>query len=117
MSRTIEFSEDKLVLHLTGFTSVAALRRHVEIPYSKIVSVAVDDFEISLLKIRIGTSISDIREGKFLIGDRWCFVSYEDHKDVVILELSDHEFGKVVFQTENPEETRQCIMEYMAAKE
>jgi hypothetical protein len=117
MSRTIEFTENKLVLHLTGFTSAAALKRRVEVPYAKIANVTVDGFEVSLLKFRIGTSIADIREGRFLIGDRWCFVSYEDHKDVVILELADHEFGKVVFQTDNPAEIKQRIMEQMSVSE
>ncbi|RCW51817.1 hypothetical protein [Paenibacillus prosopidis] len=114
MSRTIEFTGEKLVLHLTGLTVAAALKRNVEVPYSSIRSVAVEDFKVSLLKIRIGTSIADIREGRFLIGDRWCFISYENHKNVVVLELEDHEFGKVVFQMENPEEIRERILEKMS---
>ncbi len=28
MPRTIEFAEDKMILHLTGLTSVAALKRN-----------------------------------------------------------------------------------------
>lgn len=114
MSRTIEFTDEKLVLHLTGLTVVAALKKEVEVPYSSIRSVSVEDFKVSLLKRRIGTSIADIREGRFLIGDRWCFISYENHKNVIVLELADHGFGKVVFQIENPEETRDRILEKMS---
>jgi hypothetical protein len=111
MSRTIEFTDDKLILHLTGLTTAAALKRFVEIPYSAINNVSVEDFKVSLLQFRIGTSIADIREGRFLLGDKWCFISLENHKDVVVLDLNNHEFGKVVFQIENPMDTKQLISE------
>jgi hypothetical protein len=111
MSRTIEFTDDKLILHLTGLTTAAALKRFVEIPYSAINHVSVEDFKVSLLQFRIGTSIADIREGRFLLGDKWCFISYENHKDVIVLDLNNHEFGKVVFQIENPMDAKQHISE------
>ncbi|MBB3113497.1 hypothetical protein FHS18_005609 [Paenibacillus phyllosphaerae] len=109
MSRQVQIEDQQLVLHLTGLTSVGALKREVAIPYSSIKSVTVEDFKVSLLKFRVGTSIADIRQGRFLIGDRWCFISYENHRDVVVLELSGHEFGKVVFQIDNPEEVKAQI--------
>ncbi|WP_274653557.1 hypothetical protein [Paenibacillus humicola] len=114
MSRSIELTEEKLILHLTGLTVAAALKKEIEVPYSSIRSVTVEDFQVSMLKFRIGASIADIREGRFLIGDRWCFISYENHNHVIVLELTDHKFGKVVFQTENPEETRDLILEKMS---
>jgi hypothetical protein len=114
MPRSVEFTEDMLILHLTGMTSAAALRRRVEIPYSMITNVSTEDFKVSLMQFRVGTSIADIREGRFLLGDRWCFISYENHKDVVTLELDRHEFGKVVFQIENPQEIKQRINEHIS---
>ncbi|NOU72831.1 hypothetical protein GC098_15600 [Paenibacillus sp. LMG 31458] len=116
MARTIEFTKDALILHLTGLTSAAALKQRVEIPYPDIMNVSIDDFKLSMFQIRVGTSIADIREGRFLIGDRWCFISYEDHKDVVILELNNHKFGKVVFQIENPLEIKELIIERLMKK-
>jgi hypothetical protein len=116
MARTIEFTKDALILHLTGLTSAAALKQRVEIPYSDIMYVSIDDFKLSMFQFRVGTSIADIREGRFLIGDRWCFISYEDHKDVVILELNNHKFGKVVFQIENPMEIKELILERLMKK-
>jgi hypothetical protein len=112
MARSIEFMEDKLVLQLSGLTSLGALKRSVEIPYGAITGIAVEDFKVSLFRFRVGTSIADIREGRFLIGDRWCFISYENHKDVVVLELEGHEFAKVVFQIEHPLETIKLIEDY-----
>ncbi|KQX69030.1 MULTISPECIES: hypothetical protein [unclassified Paenibacillus] len=116
MARTIEFSNDALILHLSGLTSAAALKQRVEIPYSDIMNVSIDDFKLSMFQIRVGTSIADIREGRFLIGDRWCFISYENHKDVVILELNNHQFGKVVFQIEDPLEIKERILEHRTNK-
>jgi hypothetical protein len=112
MARSIEFMEDRFVLQLSGLTSLGALRRSVEIPYASITNVSIEDFKVSLFRFRVGTSIADIREGRFLIGDRWCFISYENHKDVVVLELADHDFGKVVFQIDNPIETMKLIEEH-----
>jgi hypothetical protein len=111
MSRTIEFREDTFVLHLSGLTSAAALKRHVEIPYTSIKTISIENFEIPLLEFRVGTSIADIREGRFLLDGKWCFVSYENHENVVVLELAEHEYWKVIFQIDNPEETKQRLLE------
>ena len=116
MARTIEFAKDELILHLTGLTSAAALKQRVEIPYSDIMNVTINDFQLSMFQFRLGTSIADIREGRFLIGDKWCFISYENHKDVIILELNNHQFGKVVFQIENPSEIKERILEHLTNK-
>lgn len=113
MSRTIEYTNDHFILHLSGLTSAAALKRQVEIPYNSINKVSIEDFKLSMFQFRVGTSIADIREGRFLIGNRWCFISYENHNDVVVLELEGHEFGKVVFQIENPEEVKMRILKHI----
>lgn len=114
MARTVEFTQDSLILHLDGLTSVAALKRQVEIPYLAIQSVTIEDFNVSLLQFRVGTSIADIREGRFLLTDRWSFISYENHKDVVVLKLIHHEFENVVFQIHNPEEVKTRILEHVS---
>ncbi|MDD9268050.1 hypothetical protein ACFPES_13510 [Paenibacillus sp. GCM10023248] len=115
MARNIEFTKDSLILHLSGLTSAAALKREVDIPYSQIKLATVDDYKLSMFRFRVGTSIADIREGRFLIGDRWCFVSYENHQDVVILELEGHEFGKVIFQIDEPHAVLATIHEHLPA--
>jgi hypothetical protein len=112
MSRSVEFTKDMLILHLTGLTSLGALRRRVEIPYTEIIQASVSDFKLSMFQFRVGTSIADVREGRFLIDGHWCFISYENHNDVVVLELRDHEFKQVVFQIENPVETERLIAEH-----
>ncbi|MFB9328617.1 hypothetical protein ACFFSY_22000 [Paenibacillus aurantiacus] len=109
MARTIEYGTEQVVLHLSGLLSIGALKREVSIPYHQIKRIAVEDFKVSLMKFRVGTSIADIRQGRFLIEDRWCFVSYENHKDVVVIELEGHDFAKVVFQIDNPEDVKARI--------
>ncbi len=111
MSRQIDFLQDKLVVHFTGVTSVAALKRELEIPYSAIKQVAAGKFEIPSLSFRVGTSGigKNLKEGRFLHNGEWCFLSFEHHDKVVILELVGHEYSKVVLEVENPEETSQLI--------
>ncbi|TYP79458.1 hypothetical protein [Paenibacillus methanolicus] len=104
MTRTIEYGTEQVVLHLKGLLSVGALKREVSIPYKQIKRIALEDFKVSMLQFRVGTSIADIRQGRFLIDGRWCFVSYEDHQDVVVIELEGHDFAKVVFQIDDPED-------------
>jgi hypothetical protein len=111
MSRKIEWKEDHLAIKFTGMTSVAALKRHVEIPYTAIKKVSIENKHIPLLQFKVGTSVGDIREGRFLLDGKWCFVSYENHEHVLILELVGHEYDMVIIQLENPEEAKHQIME------
>lgn len=113
MSRRVEFHENQLVLHLTGLTSFAALKRELEIPYSTIKNIQVDTFTISPFTFRVGTSTigQGIREGRFLQNGKWIFLSYENNQQVVILDLQGHEYAKVVFEVENPELVKKSIEE------
>jgi hypothetical protein len=47
LSRTIEFTEKSLILHLSGLISLAALKRQVEIPYLSIKGVRIEDFKLA----------------------------------------------------------------------
>jgi hypothetical protein len=111
--RKIEFTEDKLIIHFTGLTSVAALKKEIEIPYSSIQEVRNGGFDISAFNFRIGTSGigKDLREGRFLQNGEWIFLSYENHEKVVVLELKDHPYKKIVFEVENPEQTKKEIID------
>lgn len=106
-----------MILHLTGLTSVAALKRNVEIPYEAIEHAAIENTEISPLQFRIGTAFlgDDTREGKFYIDGDWCFASFKHHEKVIVLDLKDHTFKKVMFEVEQPEEIMQTIEAYRKA--
>lgn len=114
MSRQIEFLEDKLVIHFGGLTSVAALKRELEIPYAAITKVTTGAFNIPTLSFRVGTSGigKNIKHGRFYVDDKKYFVSYQNHDQVVILTLNGYTYDKVAFEMSNPEETRNLIMKH-----
>lgn len=111
MSRKIELEDNQLVIKLSGITSVAALKRHVNIPFDSLEKVTIKNFDVPLMQFRVGTSVSDIREGRFLLDGKWCFVSYENHENLLILDLVDHEYDKVIIQVENPIEAKRELEE------
>jgi hypothetical protein len=45
LARTVEFTENDLILHLSGFNSLAALKKEIVIPYQSIQSASTKDFE------------------------------------------------------------------------
>ena len=110
VARVVEFTENSVILHLSGFQRLASLKKHVEIPYASIKSVSIDAFKIPNFQLSIGLSIADIRAGRFMLTDKWSFISYEHHKDVVILQLINHQFKNVVFQIKNPEAMKNQIV-------
>ncbi|MGC5325108.1 hypothetical protein [Brevibacillus sp. SYSU BS000544] len=114
MSRHIEFLGDKLIVHFDGLTSVAALKRELEIPYRAISHVATGAFNIPTLSFRVGTSGigKNIKHGRFYIDDKKYFVSYQNHNQVVILTLKGYKFDKVALEMTNPEETKELIKKH-----
>lgn len=114
MSRKVQFHENSINILFTGLTSLAGLKHELSIPYSAIKNVSVGGFDISPFNFRVGTSGSgkNLREGRFLAGRDWIFLSYVHHENVVILDLEGHEYKKVVFEIENPEEIKNGILQH-----
>lgn len=114
MSRHIEFLEDKLIVHFDGLTSVAALKRELEIPYQAISNVSTGAFNIPTFSFRFGTSGigRNIKHGRFYIDDKKYFVSYQNHNRVVILTLNGYKYDKVALEMTNPEETKELIKKH-----
>jgi hypothetical protein len=109
LARTVEFRENDLILHLSGFNSLAALKKEIVIPYQSIQSASIKDFEASLMSFKIGTSGFGIREGRFLLADKWCFLSYGNNENVIVLELENHDYKQVVFQITDVESVLEQI--------
>jgi hypothetical protein len=94
--RSIEFGEDELVLRFTGLLHYETLTTTFRIPYSSIRSVTTEPFEAPRGTLRIfGTSIpfTDIREGRFIHGSEWYFLSFEHRDKTVTLELANVHHG------------------------
>ena len=88
MARTVRVDPDSVVVRLTGWTALAALKREVRVPMRAIRSVSTGRYGATGLRIA-GTAVpwTDIRAGRFRRAGRWTFLSF-DHRDrVLTLEL------------------------------
>lgn len=118
MGRNVELKEETLNLTLEGLTSIMALKKHLEIPYSAIkkVDTAVPDLPF-LWKLG-GVSVGDIQEGHFKRHGEYYFFSMEHPDQIIVLELDNYKIGNhpyklIVFETENPEKLKSDILEHI----
>ncbi|MGG1575297.1 hypothetical protein [Fictibacillus sp. NRS-1165] len=111
MSKYIEYLNDKLIIHFTGMTAAASLKKEIKVPLSAIQSVKIDEFKINPLAFRVGTSGigKNVKHGRFLYDNEWVFLSYSNHKNVLILDLEGFEFKKIVLELVAPEEAKAKI--------
>jgi hypothetical protein len=88
VARTVRVTDDAVVVRLTGWTAIAALRREVRVPLRAIRSVSTARYAATGLRLA-GTSIpwTDIRAGRFRRDGRWAFLSFDDRDRVLTLEL------------------------------
>lgn len=88
MARSVQVTDDAVVVGLTGWTAIAALRRVVRVPLRAIRSVSTERYGAAGFRLA-GTSIpwTDIRAGRFRRGGRWTFLSFDDRDRVLTLEL------------------------------
>lgn len=116
MSRHIEIHDDKLRIQFTGLTVAASLKKEIEVPLSSIIDVSVGDFEINPLSFRVGTSGigKNLKHGKFLYQKEWVFLSFTNHRNVLILELQDFPYKKIALETESPEQLKMEIQSALA---
>jgi len=88
-----------------GLMRVWAFRRRISIPLRSIRSVRVAPDARELPKgLRLpGTAIPGlILAGTFLKRGEWSFYALRDGKDVLLLELDEHRYRRVVIQTRDP---------------
>lgn len=88
MARIVHVNPDGVVVRLTGWTALAALKREVRVPMRAIGSVSTERYDATGFRIA-GTAIpwTDIRAGRFRRGGLWTFLSFDDRDKVVTLEL------------------------------
>jgi hypothetical protein len=89
MGRTVEVTDDEVVVRLSGAAAFAALKRELRIPRTAIRSVSTARYTGNGLRLG-GTSIpfTDIRGGRFRRDGRRTFLSFE-HRDQVVTLLLD----------------------------
>ncbi|WAH37285.1 hypothetical protein [Alicyclobacillus dauci] len=98
MARRVDIGHDCVTVHLTGLTSVAALKRNIEIPYKHIVHVSTAAPDPTSLMRLGGTAIGDIQEGHFWHGEDWYFLSYEHPDKVICLTLTGYYIGDRLYK-------------------
>jgi hypothetical protein len=88
VARIVQVEPDAVVVRLTGWTALAALKRGVRVPMRAIRSVSTGRYDTTGFRIA-GTAIpwTDIRAGRFRRGGLWTFLSFDDRDKVVTLEL------------------------------
>jgi len=88
VARSIRVAPDAVVVRLTGWAALAALKREVRIPMRAIRSVSTGRYGATGFRIA-GTALpwTDIRAGRFRRAGLWTFLSFDDRERVLTLEL------------------------------
>ncbi|MDF2661191.1 MAG: hypothetical protein K0Q94_3982 [Paenibacillus sp.] len=105
MSIQITLGDYALILNFSGWAAITNLRSKIEIPYTSIDKLQVGDFEFPITAVkRTGISALTYKSGVFVINGKKHLLSYRDARKVVILDLQEHEFNKIVIESEAPEQ-------------
>ena len=106
MPRSVEITPDEVVVRLTGWTAVAALKRELRIPRTAMRGVSTGPWHEDGWRIA-GTAIPfrDYRQGRFRRKGRWQFLSFERRDRVVVLTLDRRSvrYDVVVLGVDDPE--------------
>lgn len=88
MATTVRVNAGGVVVRLTGWTALAALKRDVRVPMRAIRSVSTGRYGATGFRV-VGTAIpwTDIRAGRFRRAGLWAFLSFDDCDRVLTLEL------------------------------
>jgi len=88
MARIVHVNPDGVVVRLTGWTALAALKRELRVPLRAIRSISTGRYGATGFRVA-GTAIpwTDIRAGRFRRGGSWTFLSFDDRDRVLTLEL------------------------------
>ncbi|MEK3723007.1 hypothetical protein [Paenibacillus sp. FSL H8-0034] len=106
MSVQVILENHEVVLKITGWTALASLRKEIKIPYASIQNVQIGNFDFPWGAVkRAGISVPyGYKAGNFLHEGHKYFLSFHDSTQVVMLDLKESEFDKVVIQSQAPEE-------------
>jgi hypothetical protein len=88
VARTVRVDPDVVVVRLTGWTALAALKREVRVPIWAIRSLSTGRYGPTGIRV-VGTAVpwTGIRGGRFRLNGRWTFLSFDDRDKVLTLEL------------------------------
>ena len=115
MSRRIDVDDDGLVIRFDGLRAITTLTRELRIPYTAIgaVSIGLTDPPGALaLKVGLSTPpFGTTQRGRFREHGRWSFLDVDDRVRAVVLDLTGHEYRRVVLTVDDPESFVQKLRE------
>jgi hypothetical protein len=115
MSRRIDFEDEALLIRFDGLAALTTLTRKVRVPYTAIgsASIGLND-PPGLLALKIGLSTPPFgitQRGRFREHGRWSFIDVDDRERAVVLDLTGHEYRRVVLTVDDPEAFVQKLRE------
>jgi hypothetical protein len=115
MSRRIDFEDEALVIRYDGLDALTTLTRELRIPYTAVgaASIGLTD-PPGLLAFKIGLSMPPFgttQRGRFREHRKWSFLDVNDRERAVVLDLTGHEFRRVVLTVDDPESFLQKLRE------
>ncbi|GAA3401514.1 hypothetical protein ACFFNY_13815 [Paenibacillus hodogayensis] len=116
MSIQVNLDKHDIVLHISGLTALANLRKEVRIPYDSIVNVRAEHFEFPWSAVkRTGIAMPNgYKAGHFLHAGQQYFMAYRDADQAVVLDLKGCEFDKAVLQSGESGQLAERIMQHCA---
>ena len=107
MSRRIDFEEEALVIRFDGLAGLTTLTRELRIAYTAIGSVSIGLTDPpGLLAFKIGLSMPPFgltQRGRFREHGRWSFFDVDDRERAVVLDLTGHEYRRLVLTVDDPD--------------
>ena len=115
MSRRIDFEDEALVIRFDGLAALTTLTRQLRIPYTAVgaASIGLTD-PPGLLAFKIGLSMPPFgitQRGRFREHGRWSFFDVDDRERAVVLDLTGHEYRRLVLTVDDPESFFQKLHE------
>ncbi len=115
VSRRIDFEDEALVIRFDGLDAFTRLTRKVRIPYTAIGSVSIGLTDPpTLLAVKVGLStppFGTTQRGRFREHGRWSFLDVNDRERAVVLDLTGHEYRRLVLTVDDPESFVQKLRE------
>ena len=115
MSRRIDFEDDAFVLRFDGLDALTTLTRVLRFPYTAIGSASIGLTDPpGLLAFKIGLSMPPFgttQRGRFREHGRWSFFDVDDRERAVVLDLTGHEYRRVVLTVDDPDSLLQKLRE------
>lgn len=117
MGQYISYEKDELIVVFTGLTAWAGLKKEIKIPYKSIKSVETGNFKLNWKALRVGgTSIPGrYKAGRYYYEGEKMFLHYKNPSQVVVIELQDHDYDRIVIEAGTPKEVRNAIQKRMQA--